>query len=416
MLVSEHSFPELRVVNARVVLPDRVVDRGAVHVRDGRIVAVHADGQALPRWDGPTVDAAGAYLTPGYVDMHVHGGDGHDFMDCTPEAFDAVVRCHLRHGTTSIVPTNTVGRHDQIMAFLELVRVLHRRGADPARGLGRVVGSHLYGPYFVEEKIGCHPHLTRPPTEAEYMQYLGHADHMLVATCAPELPGSAGFYTAAAAAGVRLNAGHSNATWAEMQAAYDLGVRHVDHFFCAMSNYVSTRSRVGTPMQGGMLEFTLASDEMTTELIADGRHLSPELMRFALRMMGVDRVALVSDASRAVDVPVGDYTFGPRDGGTPFYNDGEVGLAPDRSGLASSVRGQDFMVRHMVKGAAVDVATAVRMASLTPAKVLGLDADLGSIAVGKRGDFLLLDDDLRVGRVFVEGKECWTAGGTGAGA
>jgi N-acetylglucosamine-6-phosphate deacetylase len=404
MSESTGTSPEIRFVNARVVLPDRVLDGGAVHVRGGRVAAVDA-ADALPRWGGLTVDVGGAYLAPGYIDMHVHGGDGHDFMDVTAEAFEAVVRCHLRHGTTSIVPTNTVGRHDQIMAFLDLARAAHRRGADPAGGLGRVVGSHLYGPYFVEEKIGCHPHLTRLPTEAEYMQYLGHADHLLVATCAPELPGSADFYQAAAAAGVRLNAGHSNATWGEMQVAFDLGVRHVDHFFCAMSNYVSTRSRVGTPMQGGMLEFALASDVMTTELIADGRHLSPDLMRFALRMMGVDRVALVSDASRAVDVPVGDYTFGPLDGGTPFYNDGEVGLTPDRTGLASSTRGLDFMVRHMVQGAKLDVWTAVRMASLTPAKILGLERDIGSIAVGKRADFLVLDDALNVGRIFLDGVE-----------
>lgn len=395
---------EIRFANARVILPDRVVDRAAVHVAGGRITAVDA-AAALPRWEGLNVDVGGTYLAPGYLDMHVHGGDGHDFMDVTPEAFEAVVACHLRHGTTGIVPTNTVGRHDQIMAFLDLARSMHRAGPDAERGLGRVVGSHLYGPYFVDEKIGCHPHLARPPTEAEYVEYLDHADHLLVATCAPELPGSSGFYQKAAAEGVRLNAGHSNATWAEMQVAYDLGVRHVDHFFCAMSNYVSTRSRVGTPMQGGMYEFALASDDVTTELIADGRHLSPDLMRFALRMMGVDRVALVSDASRAVDVPVGNYTFGPLDIGTPFYNDGEVGLTPDRKGLASSVRGQDFMVRQMVKGAGIDVATAVRMATLTPAKILGLQADLGSVEPGKRADLILLDDDLRVQRVFLDGVE-----------
>ncbi|CAA9444002.1 MAG: N-acetylglucosamine-6-phosphate deacetylase, partial [uncultured Phycisphaerae bacterium] len=400
---------EFRVSGARVVLPDRLIDGGAVHVRDGRIAAV-GPADSLPAWPGPTIDAAGHYLAPGFVDLHVHGGAGADFMDATPAAFETAIAAHLRHGTTSIVPTNTVGQHERILAFLDLARRFKAQGPRPQRGLGRVVGCHLYGPYFAEEKIGCHPRDARPPTEAEYRQYLAYADCMLVATCAPELPGSAGFYRAAREVGVRLNAGHSNATWAEMQAAFDLGVRHVDHFFCAMSNYVSTRSRVGTPMQGGIMEFVLASDVVTTELIADGRHLSPELLRFTLKMLGAGRVALVTDCSRALDMPPGEYLFGPSDGGgEAFYNDGSVGLAADGTSLASSVRGMDFMVGHMVRAAGVDVPTAMRMASLTPATVLGLEQEIGSLEVGKRADLVLLDEALAVRRVWVDGQEAAVA-------
>ncbi|MDB5296573.1 MAG: nagA 3 [Phycisphaerales bacterium] len=400
---------EFRVSGARVVLPDHLIEGGAVHVCDGRIAAV-GPADALPEWDGPTVDAAGGYLAPGFVDVHVHGGAGADFMDATPAAFATAVAAHLRHGTTSIVPTNTVGRHERILAFLSLVRRFKAEGPRPEWGLGRVAGCHLYGPYFAEEKLGCHPRDARQPTEAEYRQYIAFADCMLLATCAPELPGSADFYRAAGGAGVRLNAGHSNATWTEMQAAHDLGVRHVDHFFCAMSNYVSTRSRVGTPMQGGMMEFVLATDTMTTELIADGRHLSPDLLRFTLKMLGVERVALVTDCSRALDMPPGEYLFGPADGGGEvFYNDGSVGLARDGTGLASSVRGMDFMVGHMVHATGVDVPTAVRMASLTPATVLGLDREIGSLEPGKWADLVLLDEAMAVRRVWVDGREATLA-------
>lgn len=396
---------EWRLVNATLVLPERLAQGGALHVRDGRIAAL-GRGEELPRWDGPTADAGGRFAAPGFVDMHVHGGGGADFMDGTRDAFTTAIRVHTRHGTTSIVPTTTVARHGQAMQFFDVCCAMLREGADPAAGAGRVVGAHLYGPYFAEEKVGCHPKaFARAPTPDEYAQYLDYAADgtLLVATCAPELDGAAGFYRAARDRGVRLNAGHSNASWDEMAAAYELGVRHVDHFFCAMSNYVSLRTRFGTPMRGGMMEFALATEDVTTEIIADGRHLSPELLRFVLKMKGVDRTALVTDCMRALDLPPGEYTFGPADGGEIVYSDGAVGLMPDRSGLASSVRGMDFMVRHMHRAAGVDLPTAVRMASLTPAKILGLDRDVGSLEIGKRADVLLLDADLDVKSVWVDG-------------
>lgn len=400
---------EWRLVNATLVLPAELIERGAIHVRHGRIESVGRESALLP-WKGPEIDAGGRYAAPGFVDMHVHGGGGADFMDGTVAAFETACAAHLRHGTTSIVPTSTVARHEQTLRFLETCRLLKHSGS---RGrFARVVGAHLYGPYFAEDKVGCHPKdSARPPTPGEYEQYLDFAGDgtLLVATCAPELPGAPGFYRAARDRGVRLNAGHSNASWDEMAAAYDLGVRHVDHFFCAMSNYVSVRSRFGAPMRGGMMEFVLATDDMTTEVIADGRHLAPELLRFILRMKGVDRTALVTDCMRALDLPPGEYVFGPDDGGESVYSDGTVGLMPDRSGLASSVRGMDFMVRHLHQVVGVDMPTAVRMGSLTPARILGIDLDVGSLEAGKCADVVLLDEALNVSAVWVGG-----SGSTGA--
>ena len=394
----------IRIVNATLVFPDRLIPDGAIDVDKGRIATLGSRHE-LGAWPGPILDAAGHFVAPGFVDLHVHGGDNADFMDGSTQAFETVVRAHTRHGTTTIVPTSTVARHEQTLAFLRNTRELKRRGPRPSLGLGRVAGAHLYGPYFNEDKVGCHPKdPARPPTPDEYEQYLDFADVMLTATCAPELPGAAGFYRAAASRGVRLNAGHSNATWSEMAAAHALGLRHVDHLYCAMSSVSSLRERCGTPMQASMLEFVLATADMTTEVIADGRHLSPELLRFVVTIKGADKTALVTDCSRALDQPPGMYTFGPLDGGEAFYCDGGVGLLPDSPNLASSVRGMDFMVRHMHQQVGLDLPTAVRMASLTPARIIGQQEEIGSLAAGKRADLVFLDGGLNVTNVFVDGE------------
>ena len=155
------------------------------------------------------------------------------------------------------------------------------------------------------------------------------------------------FFKDAAARGIRLNAGHSDASWTEMECAFEIGLRHVDHFYCAMSSVPGMRERFGMPMQASMAEFVLATEPMTTEVIADGSHLAPELLRFVVRMLGPDRTALVTDCNRALDMPPGDYVFGPIDGGVTIFSDGKVGWTADRSALASSVCGMDFMIQHM---------------------------------------------------------------------
>ena len=390
---------DFAIVNATLVLPDQLLPDGGLHVRSGRI-ACCGPLHALSSWNGETVDAEGQFLSPGFVDMHVLGGDGADFMDGDAASFAKVIAAHRRHGTTGIVPTSTVATHEQTLRYLSL--------CDQFRRDAQILGAHLYGPFFNEDKVGCHPKApARPPAKAEYEQYLEFAKTILVATCAPELPGAMDFFRDAAALGIRLNAGHSNASWTEMQSAFELGMRHVDHFYCAMSSVPGMRERFGVPMQASMAEFVLGTDQMTTEVIADGRHLAPELLRFVIKMLGSDRTALVTDCNRALDMPPGEYVFGPIDCGVTIVSDGEVGWTADRSALASSVRGMDFMVRHMHQSVGIDLPSAIKMATLTPARILGLDDELGSLAIGKRADLVLLDHDLSISRVWHAGTQGW---------
>lgn len=384
-----------------LVLADRLLP-GSVVTEGQRIAAVLPAGEPLP--SGERIDLAGNFLTPGFIDLHVHGGDNADFMDATAEAFRTICRAHARHGTTALLATSTVARHDQHLAFLDVCRSL--KGQET--GGAAVVGAHFYGPYFGPEACGCHPvGSARSPVAAEYDQYLAFADCLVTATVAPELDGAEGFVRACRAAGVRCNAGHSHATFSQVEAAVGWGVRHVDHLFCAMSDRARLRQTRTYPMRGGLLEATLYFDELTTEVIADGKHLAPELLRLAYKVKGPDRLALVSDANRALGMPDGEYLFGALDGGERILRRDDVGVMPDGKSLASGVLGMDQAVRVMLRATGAPLPEVVRMASLTPARIAGLEADRGSIEIGKRADLVVLDRDLQVRRVAVGGR--WVA-------
>jgi N-acetylglucosamine-6-phosphate deacetylase len=387
-------------VGGKVILPDRILADGAVETHGDRIVAVHEKRRA-PQPGQEVVNLQGGYLSPGFIDLHVHGGAGADFMDGTEEAFRTVCHAHARHGTTSLCPTTTVARHEQHLAFLRTCKRLKEGGT----GAARILGAHFYGPYFAVEARGCHPAAdVRPPERREFEQYLEFADAIATATVAPELPGAEEFVRACRRRGIVCNAGHSHATFEQMEAAIGWGVRHVDHLFCAMSDRARLRQTQVYPMRGGVLEATLYFDELTTEVIADGEHLTRELLLLAHKVKGPDRLVLVTDCNRALDMPDGEYTFGPIDGGERIIRRHRVGLLPDGSALASGVVGMDHCVRTFHRLTGVPLFEVVRMASLTPARILGRERDLGSIEVGKLADLVVLDWVLKVTGVYMEGE------------
>ena len=388
---------EIAFVNGTVILPDRLLERGVVRCVGDRITYVGQSAKLPQRVE--VVDAKGGYISPGFIDLHVHGGAGADFMDGTPQAVHQACGAHLRHGTTTIFPTSTTGTPEELHAFLHACTQVQQADVP---GLPTIPGVHLYGPYFAPDKVGCHSQAgRRSPTPQEFKTYFA-TGLIRIATCAAELPGADAFYKAAQRAGCLITCGHSNASWSEMARAFKLGMRHVDHFWCAMSSVPALRQRLGTPMQGSMAEFVLMHPEMSTEVIADGQHLAPELLEFAFRMLGPGRLCLVTDCNRALDMPPGEYRFGPADTGSLFENTGAVGCTADGS-LASSVQGMDHMVREILRSTTATLPEVVRMASLTPAERTGIDEDTGSLTVGKRADLLVLSPRLRVRQVYSRG-------------
>jgi N-acetylglucosamine-6-phosphate deacetylase len=385
----------------QIVFADRVA-AGAVIASAGRITQILRAGEPLPG-DAKVVDAGRGFISPGFIDLHVHGGGGGDFMDGTADAFRAALKTNARHGTTRLAATTTVATHEQIMATLDQTRSFRY---SPEPNGSRVMGAHFYGPYFRYEARGAHPGgPIRPPIEEEFSQYLSYADDLVTCTVAPELPGAREFALACRDRGVRTNVGHSWATFDQMTQAVEWGVRHVDHLFCAMSDKSKLRQFQMYPMQGGVLEATLYYDELTTEVIADGKHLDASLLNLALKIKGPDRLALVTDTSRALDMPDGEYLIGPLNGGEPLLKRDNVGMTLDGKALASSCMGMDHMVRTFQQLTGRPLWEVIRMASLTPARIAGQDREIGSVVVGKRADLLVLSAELAVERVFIDDAE-----------
>ena len=388
--------------NLTAILPDRLIEQAWVVCEKATIVSVSKKKPKISA-EVEGIDGRGGYLAPGFIDIHVHGGDGADFMDGTSEAVRVACRAHARHGTTTIFPTTTTGSPEQIHAMLDAVKTVQseKRVTNGAR----IAGVHLYGPFFAEDKVGCHSAAgRREPTAAEYRAYF-ESGLVRIATCAAELPGAVEFYREAKKRRCLITCGHSNASWPEMAAAFKAGMRHVDHFWCAMSNVASVRSRLGVPMRGSMLEFVLGTADMSTEVIADGCHLAPELLDFAFRLKGQRKLCLVTDSNRALDLPTGNYRFGAAADGSWFESDGRVGWAPGRTSLASSIMGMDHMVRQMKRDTSATLPEVVRMASLTPAELTGIAKQTGSLEAGKKADVVLLSRKLEVRRVFIGGVE-----------
>jgi N-acetylglucosamine-6-phosphate deacetylase len=389
------------IAGADAILPDRIFSNAWIEIESGRIRSISSIPKRPPK-SISVIDGTGKLVAPGFVDIHVHGGAGADFMDGSVQSVVQASHAHLLHGTTSIFPTTTTGRAEAIHAMLDAVLAV-KREHEPTENLNplpHIEGVHLYGPYFAVEKSGCHSKAgCRTPILDEYQSYF-KTGLIRVATCAAELKGCLDFYRYAKRRRCLVTCGHSNASWTEMQAAHKAGMTHVDHFWCAMSNVASVRSRFGTPMQGSMLEFVLGHDSMSTEVIADGCHLAPELLQFAWQMKGPHRLCLVTDSNRAMDMPPGKYLFGHPEECVWIDSDGQVGRGAD-GGLASAIQGMDHCVRFMAKHTQVPLPDIIRMASLTPAERTGIDQEVGSLEAGKRADLLLLNKKLQIDKIFL---------------
>jgi N-acetylglucosamine-6-phosphate deacetylase len=335
------------------------------------------------------------YLAPGFIELHVHGGNGADFMDGTLDAFETITRFYATRGVTSLQATTTAAPLRELIPILETARAwkekAHHVGA-------RLLGVHVEGPFLNPEQAGAQPAPNiQNPAAADLEQLLAYQDIITQLTLAPELPGALEIIRQMSQSSILVAAGHSQAREAEVMAAVAAGLRHTIHIYSAMSSVI----RDGPWRIPGLLETTLAYDELTTEMIADLRHLPPTLMRLVLKCKGLDRLCLVSDAMRGAGKSEGSTLIL---GGQKVTIEDGVAMLPDRTAFAGSITPLDSMVGNMTQVLGLSIEAAVQLVTINPARILAIDDRKGSIEMGKDADMVIFDDDVQVHLTLLDGQ------------
>ncbi|MFN3484068.1 MAG: N-acetylglucosamine-6-phosphate deacetylase [Planctomycetota bacterium] len=358
-----------------------------LHVAGRRLQAIVPAGGPVAS-GARRLDGHGLWACPGFIDLHVHGGRGADFMDATEEAFETIGRFHASGGTTAYLPTTATEAPEAILAAIDTAA----RCRDQEIGGVEILGVHVEGPYMAPGKSGCHdPGFVRPPSREENRSYLDRAFVIRRMTLAPEIPGVLEFIRDAARQGIVPSGGHSDATLEETFRALDAGMSMITHLYSAMSSIVK-RGPFRVP---GMLEAALLSDRLATELIADLKHLPAELLLLAMKAKAERSVCFVTDAMRGAGMPDGTYTFGSARG-TPAVVEGGVARNLSNTGFASSTARMIDLVRNGVEALGLSLEQAVRRASLIPALLAGVADRKGTLEPGKDADVVLLSDEPRL--------------------
>lgn len=391
------------ITNANIIMPDHVIAGGTLWIADGKIVAIKAGYVAREAVDAAWstaewMDAQGFYLAPGFIDIHVHGGGGADFMDNTVPAFLTVAETHLRHGTTAMLPTTLTSEPEELLELFSVYELARGRNTFGSRFLGL----HLEGPYFAMNQRGAQdPKYIRNPDPKEYLPILERY-HPIISrwSAAPELPGALDFGRAVRKYGILLALAHTDAVYEEILPAVEVGYRLATHFYSGMSGM----TRRNAHRYAGAIESCFLLDQIDVEIIADGVHLPEPFLRLIHKVKGTDKMILITDAMRAAGMPEGKSVLGSLRRGTEVIVEEGVAKLLDRSSFAGSVATADRLLRTMINQGGVSLSEAVKMMTVNPARLLGLDHHIGSIAVGMDADIVLFDDHINIQHSLIGGE------------
>lgn len=390
----------IKIINGRIITPYRIIEGGTLLIRGTTIEAV-SEGDIYAT-DAEIIDAEGKYISPGFIDIHIHGGGGHDFMDGTVNAFLKIAEIHAKYGTTSMFPTTLTCSKADLLKSLDVYAEANEKNTMGAQFLGM----HLEGPYFALAQSGAQdPRYIRNPDIEEYKEVLAYSKHIKRWSAAPELEGAIEFGRYLTSKGVLAAIAHTDAIYEEVVDAFEVGYTLATHFYSAMSGV----TRRNTYRYAGVIEAAYLIDSMDIEVIGDGIHMPPPLLKLAYKIKGADHIALITDAMRAAGMPEGDSILGNIDTGTKVFVENGVAIMPDRSSFAGSVATTDRLVRTMINMADVPLIEAIRMISKTPATIMGVADTKGSLVVGKDADIVIFDDNINIQTTIINGRVVYNA-------
>jgi N-acetylglucosamine-6-phosphate deacetylase len=385
------------LTNGRVILPQEIVIGKTVVVEEKKIVDV-ADADSLGT-EAQKIDVGGRYIAPGLIDIHTHGALDHTFNEPDAETFATITEENMRRGVTSLLATISTAPIPDMVKCLEFGRQWMQ---EPHEG-SQVLGVHLEGPYFsLAQKGAQDPKNIRTPDDGTPDILLEHHDVMRIMTYAPELPGALDLTARLARLGIVPAAGHSSAKDEDVLAAIKVGLRHAIHIWSGQSSTV----REGPWRKPGLLEATLVFDELTAEMIADNKHLPPTLMKLAYKCIGADRLCIVSDATSGAGMPEGARF---RMGEMEYEVHEGVGMMLDRTAFAGSTTLVNQMVPILTDAVSIPLVEAVRMATLTPARVIGFGDHKGSLEAGKDADLAVFEEGFTAWRTMIGGRWVYAA-------
>ena len=387
---------KLKIINGRIITPGKIIEKGSVLVSDGLITAI-SDKKISSKAD-VIVDAEGNFISPGFIDIHVHGGGGSDFMDGTIRDFLTIAETHLQYGTTALVPTTLTAEKENLLHILDIYRKASKQNVKGAQFLGM----HIEGPYFAMSQKGAQDaRYIRKPDKKEYSEIIKRAGDIIVRwSAAPELEGALDFGKYLKAHNILPAIAHTDAIYEDVVKAFESGYTLATHFYSAMSGV----TRRNAFRYAGVIESVYLMDDIDVEVIADGVHLPAPLLKLVYKIKGSERIALITDAMRAAGTQSYESILGSRENGLNVIVEDGVAKLPDRASFAGSVATTNRLVRTMIQTANVSLVEAVRMMTLTPARIMKIDKQKGSIVKGKDADMVIFDNDINIKTAIVKGE------------
>ena len=371
---------DIIIENGIIFRPDNKFHTGTITISNGRII----NGIAQVSDSTEKINAEGFYVIPGLTDIHFHGCMGHDFCDGTGEALSAIAQYEAENGITTICPATMTLPEDELIRIMRAAKSFSQKNKS-------LIGINLEGPFISSAKKGAQnpAYIIRPDTELLRRLQNESEGLIRIATVAPEVEGAMTFIREAKSI-ARISVAHSACDYDTAKLAFAEGARHVTHLFNAM-NHINHR-------QPGPVIAALEDNRVTVELICDGIHVHPAVVRTTVKAFGDDRVIFISDSLEATGMPDGEYTLG----GQRVIKHGRKATLEDGVTLAGSVTNLMECMRLAVKEMGVELETAVKCSAVNPVRALGLEGEYGSIEEGRRANVVVLDGDLRVMRVIRE--------------